>query len=56
MVPGDVVKVKAGENIPCDLVIFKSNEMKVNNASLTGEPIDIEMDTEMDPHEFIMET
>lgn len=30
--------------------------MKVNNASLTGEPIDIEIDTEMDPHEFIMET
>ena len=56
MVPGDIVKVRAGENIPCDLVIFKSNDMKVNNASLTGEPIDIEMDTEIPPHEFIMES
>ena len=56
IVPGDVVKVKAGENIPCDLVIFKSNDMKVNNASLTGEPIDIEMDTEQTPDQFIMET
>ena len=37
LVPGDVVEVNLGENIPADLVIIKSNEMKVNNASLTGE-------------------
>ena len=33
--------VSTGENIPCDLVIFKSTEMKVNNASLTGESEDL---------------
>lgn len=38
--------VSTGENIPCDLIIFKSTEMKVNNASLTGESEDINIDTE----------
>lgn len=37
LVPGDIVEVNIGENIPADLIIIKSNEMKVNNASLTGE-------------------
>jgi len=41
LVPGDVVMVKGGENIPCDICIIRSNEMKVNNASLTGESEDI---------------
>ena len=31
IVPGDIVLVATGENIPCDIVIFKSNEMKVQN-------------------------
>jgi sodium/potassium-transporting ATPase subunit alpha len=37
LVPGDIVEVNLGDNIPADLIIVKSNEMKVNNASLTGE-------------------
>ena len=37
LVLGDVVEVNLGDNIPADLIIIKSNEMKVNNASLTGE-------------------
>jgi len=56
MVPGDLVIIEGGKNIPCDVVIFKSNEMKVNNASLTGEPLEILMEPEEPPHEFIMET
>jgi len=40
-VPGDVVVVSTGANIPADLVLFKANELKVNNASLTGESEDI---------------
>jgi len=55
MVPGDLVTLEGGKNIPCDVVIFKSNEMKVNNASLTGEPLEILMEPEEEPHEFIME-
>jgi len=56
IVPGDVVVVKGGENIPCDLVIFKSNEMKVNNASLTGESEDIMIDPAAEPIPNIFES
>jgi magnesium-transporting ATPase (P-type) len=31
----------AGDNIPADIVLFTANEMKVNNASLTGESEDL---------------
>jgi sodium/potassium-transporting ATPase subunit alpha len=37
LVPGDIVFVNVGDNIPADIVVFSANEMKVNNASLTGE-------------------
>ena len=37
LVPGDIVKVGGGEQIPADLILFDCSEMKVNNASLTGE-------------------
>jgi len=56
IVPGDVVIVKGGENIPCDLVMFKTNEMKVNNASLTGEAEEILLDPAMPPVDNIFET
>lgn len=35
--PGDIVEIKLGESIPADVVLIKTIEMKVNNASLTGE-------------------
>jgi sodium/potassium-transporting ATPase subunit alpha len=41
LVPGDLVQVKAGDNIPADLVLIGAKEMKVNNASLTGESEDL---------------
>ena len=37
LVPGDIVDIDIGDNVPADLVLIKSNEMKVNNSSLTGE-------------------
>jgi P-type E1-E2 ATPase len=55
MVPGDLVLINVGENIPADTIIFESKEMKVNNASLTGEPLDILMDPEAAKAGFIME-
>lgn len=48
--------VKGGENIPCDIVVFRSNEMKVNNASLTGESEDIQIDPDLEPVANIFET
>jgi sodium/potassium-transporting ATPase subunit alpha len=56
LVPGDIVIVRGGENIPCDICIFKSNEMKVSNASLTGESEDIQIDPELEPVINIFET
>jgi len=37
LVPGDIVEINLGDNIPADVVLVKTSEMKVNNASLTGE-------------------
>merc|ERR1712166_770134 len=56
IVPGDIIFVKGGENIPCDICIFKSNEMKVNNASLTGESEDMFIDPDLEPVANIFET
>lgn len=41
LVPGDIVDIPTGENIPADVVLIKTSEMKVNNASLTGESEDL---------------
>ena len=48
--------VSTGVNIPCDLVLFKANELKVNNASLTGESEDIMLDPSKEPNDNILET
>ncbi|RKP34367.1 hypothetical protein BJ085DRAFT_21450 [Dimargaris cristalligena] len=37
LVLGDVVYVNQGDKVPADLYIFASNELKVDNSSLTGE-------------------
>jgi sodium/potassium-transporting ATPase subunit alpha len=41
LVPGDLIRIKGGENIPADIRIIECHEMKVNNASLTGESDDL---------------
>jgi len=41
LVVGDVVRIKGGDNIPADVILYQTNEMKVNNASLTGESEDL---------------
>jgi sodium/potassium-transporting ATPase subunit alpha len=39
LVPGDIVKIKYGEQIPADVrIIWASDDMSVDNSSLTGEP------------------
>jgi magnesium-transporting ATPase (P-type) len=37
LVIGDIVYLTNGQQIPADVILFQVNEMKVNNASLTGE-------------------
>jgi sodium/potassium-transporting ATPase subunit alpha len=41
LVPGDIIEVNVGANIPADVVLVKVSEMKVNNSSLTGESEEI---------------
>jgi sodium/potassium-transporting ATPase subunit alpha len=41
LVVGDIVEIGNGSNIPADIVIIRCSEMKVNNASLTGESEDL---------------
>jgi sodium/potassium-transporting ATPase subunit alpha len=38
---GDFIYVNAGSSVPADIVLFTSKEMKINNASLTGESDDL---------------
>ena len=54
LVPGDIVKVKGGEKVPADVRVLVSSELKVNNASLTGENVDIKLGTEAN-HEKLYE-
>ncbi|MFW0764582.1 magnesium-translocating P-type ATPase [Trabulsiella odontotermitis] len=42
LVPGDVVKLSAGDMIPADLRIFQARDLFVAQASLTGESIPVE--------------
>ena len=37
IVVGDLIEVKLGDKIPADIRIISSDEMKVDNSSLTGE-------------------
>ncbi|KAJ3409277.1 hypothetical protein HDV05_004541 [Chytridiales sp. JEL 0842] len=37
LVPGDVVCIRMGDKIPADLFLFSCTDLKVDNASLTGE-------------------
>jgi len=41
LVPGDIIKLNGGDNVPADCVLLSANEMKVNNSSLTGESEDL---------------
>jgi sodium/potassium-transporting ATPase subunit alpha len=46
LVPGDVVKVTGGDKVPADIRVISSSDLKVNNASLTGENVDIKLGAE----------
>ena len=41
LVPGDVVKVQAGDRVPADIILLETHKMKVDNSTLTGEAEDI---------------
>ena len=46
LVPGDIILIEAGNNIPADCRIIESNNLKIEESSLTGETIPVEKNKE----------
>lgn len=46
LVPGDVILIEAGDSIPADLRLLESVNLKVEEASLTGESVPVDKDAE----------
>lgn len=46
LVPGDVVLIEAGDSIPADLRLIESVNLKVEEASLTGESVPVDKDAQ----------
>ncbi len=48
LVPGDLVEIEAGDNVPADLRLLTAFTMRVEEASLTGESVPVEKDSELE--------
>src|SRR5678815_1722550 len=42
LVPGDIVLLEAGSAVPADLRILESNNLKIEEAALTGESVAVD--------------
>ncbi len=47
LVPGDVILIEAGDIIPADIRLFESFNLKIEEASLTGESVPTEKDAKL---------
>ena len=46
LVPGDVVLLQSGDKVPADLRLFKTRELRIEEAMLTGESVPVEKTTQ----------
>ncbi|MCW8935618.1 MAG: cation-transporting P-type ATPase [Gammaproteobacteria bacterium] len=46
LVPGDVVLLQSGDKVPADLRLFKTRELRIDEAMLTGESVPAEKSTQ----------
>ena len=51
IIPGDIVMLKSGYNIPADCIIIESNDLFLNEATLTGESYPVEKSVKILPEE-----
>lgn len=47
LVPGDIVELEAGDNVPADVRLLQSFAVRVQEASLTGESVPVEKQAEV---------
>ena len=49
VVPGDIVRIAEGDKVPADLRLLDANDLRANNASLTGESEPVLRETKPSP-------
>ncbi|GHB43231.1 calcium-translocating P-type ATPase, SERCA-type [Pseudovibrio japonicus] len=54
LVPGDIVKLKAGDIIPADLRLIENSQLQVDESALTGESEAVFKTTDEIPHEPVL--
>ncbi len=47
LVPGDIIEIEAGDNVPADVRLLTAFAMRIEEASLTGESVPVEKDAEL---------
>ncbi|MES1902334.1 MAG: Potassium-transporting ATPase alpha chain 1, partial [Paramarteilia canceri] len=53
LVPGDLVLLKVGDQIPADLIVVDSKSLKVDNSSMTGESLPVKKSNKITSKQMI---
>ena len=48
LVPGDLILIKQGDEIPCDIIFVESSGLKINRSRYASEDLDISEDISID--------